>query len=244
MFCAEGSSSSKGSFLQQKKAAREDRAHEKRREAAATLIQAHVRAWLARVRFTKRILEEFDNNFLDDIGADSATVELKPALEVYRIVSRFLLIYKRERDQERIERVCRYLVLTLDSESPKVSYVGVALSKDHYISWISQMKAVLYHCLSGLDGLKPERVSDHKSILLRLHTLVSFTSPGTWAIQKVKGMDQLKTGMSQLCANIMGHLVNNGFYGTMQVATATTGSFRGTVPAWRLNVCALRFRLS
>lgn len=55
MFCAEGSSS-KGSFLQQKKAAREDRAHEKRREAAATLIQAHVRAWLARVQFTKQIL--------------------------------------------------------------------------------------------------------------------------------------------------------------------------------------------
>lgn len=81
------------------------------------------------------------------------------------------------------------------------------------------MKTVLYHCLSGLDNLKPERVSDHKSILLRLHTLVSFTSPGTWAIQKVKGMDQLKTGMSQLCANIMGHLVNNGFYTTMQVIT-------------------------
>lgn len=55
MFCAEGSSS-KGSFLQQKKAAREDRAHEKRREAAATLIQAQVRAWLARVQFSKRIL--------------------------------------------------------------------------------------------------------------------------------------------------------------------------------------------
>jgi len=108
-------------------------------------------------------------------------------------------------------------VLTLDSESPKVSYVGLALNKDYYISWILQMKTVLYHCLSGLDSLKPERVSDHKSILLRLHTLVSFTAPGTWAIQKVKGMDQLKTGMNQLCANIMGHLVNNGFYATMQV---------------------------
>jgi ubiquitin-protein ligase E3 B len=55
MFCADGSSS-KGSFLQQKKAAREDRAHEKRREAAATLIQAHIRAWLARARFAQRIL--------------------------------------------------------------------------------------------------------------------------------------------------------------------------------------------
>lgn len=112
-------------------------------------------------------------------------------------------------------------MLTLDSESPKISYVGLALNKDYYISWILQMKTVLHHCLSGLDSLKPERVSDHKSILLRLHTLVSFTSPGTWAIQKVKGMDQLKTGMNQLCANIMGHLVNNRFYATMQVVIRT-----------------------
>ena len=51
--------------------------------------------------------EEFDNNFLDDPNADNATVELKPALEVYRTISRFLIIYKKERDQERIERVCR-----------------------------------------------------------------------------------------------------------------------------------------
>lgn len=112
-------------------------------------------------------------------------------------------------------------MLTLDSESPKISYVGVALNKDHYISWISQMKTVLYHCLCGLENLKPERVSDHKSILLRLHTLVSFTSPLTWAIQRVKGMDKLRTGMNQLCANIMGHLVNNGFYAIMQVTLIT-----------------------
>lgn len=34
-------------------------------------------------------------------------------------------------------------------------------------------------------------------------------------------MDKLKTGMNQLCANIMGHLVNNGFYTTMQVVIVT-----------------------
>lgn len=111
----------------------------------------------------------------------------------------------------------RYLVLTLDSESPEISYVGLVLNKDRYISWISQMKTILFYCLTGLDNLKPERVSDHKSIHLRLHTLVSFTSPGTWAIQKVEGMEKLKTGINQLCANIMGHLVNNGFYPIMQV---------------------------
>lgn len=51
--------------------------------------------------------QEFDKNFADDIGTDNTTVELKPALEVYKIISRFLLIFKKDKDQERIERVCR-----------------------------------------------------------------------------------------------------------------------------------------
>nr|XP_033322085.1 ubiquitin-protein ligase E3B isoform X3 [Megalopta genalis] len=78
------------------------------------------------------------------------------------------------------------------------------------------MKKLLLYCLKGLDNLNPKEASDHKSILLRLSTLISFTSPTTWAIQKVEGMEVLRAGMNQLCANIMGHLVNNGFYPTMQ----------------------------
>lgn len=48
--------SSKGSFLQQTKAAREERANEKLREDAIKRIQANVRGWLARVKYTKTIL--------------------------------------------------------------------------------------------------------------------------------------------------------------------------------------------
>ncbi|KAG8042714.1 hypothetical protein G9C98_005354 [Cotesia typhae] len=213
MFRAE--KSAKGNFLQQTKAAREERANEKRKEAAVVCIQACVRGWLARTKFATRILNEFDTYFPNETATD-ASIELKPALQVYKQISRFLIVFKRDRDQTRIERICRYLVKTLDSEQPKLSYVGVALNKDHYISWISQMKMILYQCMIGLDELRPERPTDHRCILLRLHTLVSFTSAGTWAIQKVKGMEKLRAGMNQLCANIMGHLVNSGFYTIMQ----------------------------
>ncbi|XP_076654428.1 ubiquitin-protein ligase E3B isoform X2 [Halictus rubicundus] len=208
MFKAE--ESSKDSFLQQTKAAREERAHEKDREVAVTLIQAYVRGWLTR----KRILEDFDTNFLNDGRMENKT-ELKPALHMYKIIAKFLYVYKKERDQGRIEKLCRYLVSTLDSKSLETSYIGL-LIKDRYISWILQMKKLLLYCLNGLDNLNPKEASDHKSILLRLSTLISFTSPATWAIQKVEGMEVLRAGMNQLCANIMGHLVNNGFYPTMQ----------------------------
>ena len=46
----------KGSFLEQTKAAREERAQEKKKEWAASIIQAHIRGWLARKKFCRRIL--------------------------------------------------------------------------------------------------------------------------------------------------------------------------------------------
>jgi ubiquitin-protein ligase E3 B len=48
--------SAKGSFLEQTKAAREERAYEKKREWAATIIQAHIRGWLARKKFSRCIM--------------------------------------------------------------------------------------------------------------------------------------------------------------------------------------------
>lgn len=48
--------SPKDSFLQQTKAAREERAHEKCKEDAVVCIQKNVRGWLARARFAKKIL--------------------------------------------------------------------------------------------------------------------------------------------------------------------------------------------
>lgn len=47
---------SKESFLEQTKAAREERALEKKREASVVKIQALVRGWLQRHKFVKIIL--------------------------------------------------------------------------------------------------------------------------------------------------------------------------------------------
>lgn len=47
---------SKGNFLQHTKAAREERAFEKKRETAAIIIQANVRRFLCKTKFTKALL--------------------------------------------------------------------------------------------------------------------------------------------------------------------------------------------
>lgn len=48
--------SQKDAFLEEKKAARESRAQEKKKEEAAIKVQSLIRGWLQRRRYTKLIL--------------------------------------------------------------------------------------------------------------------------------------------------------------------------------------------
>nr|CAD7597611.1 unnamed protein product [Timema genevievae] len=132
--------------------------------------------------------------------------EPKPSLQVYQVVCKFLLIWKKSRDKDRFEKLCRYLVGTLESDLIKVSYIGVALNKEHALTWISHMKDILWKCCEYLNDLRPESAADMRVVLLYLHTLVAFTSTNTWNVLKTKHMEPLKPGLNQLCANIMGYL--------------------------------------
>lgn len=204
--------SSKSHFLLQAKAAREERAIEKDRELASCRIQKCFRNWLNRKHLTSEILKKFNDYF----SKSDESIVLKPATEIYEFLFTFLIIYNKDRDRERMENLYKYLVRSLDSESPLLSYVGVALSKNCSLFWISQVKKVLSFCLQELKDLCPQQQTDYASILLRLHMLISFTSTGTWAIMRVSEMEKLKAGMNQLCANVMGYLVNCNFYAIMQ----------------------------
>lgn len=229
----------KCNFLEQTKAAREERALEKRKELAATVIQANVRGLLARIKFAQNILfvlfyiasfsnkitgyyffssrQEF-NAAIPDIEDDSTTKPaLRPALQIYHYACKLLLIWRKERDKEIFAKLCRYIVVTLESDSPKVSYVGLALNKEHVIRWISHINDLLWKCCEYLKDLRPEYVDDMKFIVLYLHVLVSFTSTNNWVVFKHKNMEVLKPGMNKLCANLMGHLFQNGFYLILKV---------------------------
>ncbi|XP_022906806.2 ubiquitin-protein ligase E3B [Onthophagus taurus] len=204
----------KGTFLEQTKAAREERAFEKRKETAAIVLQKNIRGWLQRVRFTKDILDEFDE-YIPDIPESEKPV-LKPSVQVFHQVSRFMIVWQKQRDKDRFARLCRYLIASLDSDSPKLSYVGMALNKDYVIRWISHINDILWKCCGYLEDLKPELASEMILILLFLHMLVSFTTTNTWVILKNKNTEVLKIGMNQLCANIMGQLFHKGFYLTLK----------------------------
>ncbi|XP_045445888.1 ubiquitin-protein ligase E3B [Melitaea cinxia] len=211
---------SKDTFLEQTKAAREERALEKKREQSAIKIQAVVRGWLAKQKFIKLILNDFDQ-LLPDLTSHGSQdepqqPEFVPALDVYRVACRLFLIFKHQRDKKRFEKLCKYIVQSLHSESVKVSYVGVFLNKEYSLRWISHIKDLLYKCCQYLEELKPESPIDMQSILIYLHTLLAFTATNTWALTRLKNFEKLRGGMTQLCANVMGSLFHRGYYLTLK----------------------------
>ncbi|CAB3235019.1 unnamed protein product [Arctia plantaginis] len=215
------SSTIKDMFLEQTKAAREERALEKKREQFAVKIQAVVRGWLARQRFIKRVLNDFDELLPDTKSLPaqdevSQPIELVPALSVYRVTCRLFLVFKQQRDKKRFEILCKYIVQSLHSESVKLSYVGVFLNKEYSLQWIAHIKDLLYKCCLYLEELKLESPIDMQSILVHLHTLIAFTATNTWALTRLKKFDKLRSGMQQLCANVMGSLFHKGYYLTLK----------------------------
>lgn len=157
---------------------------------------------------------DFNELIPTNVSSDS-DIELKPSLQIYYAASHFLMIWKSEKDEEnnvRLENFCRYLLSSIESESPKFSYIGVSLNKDHSLAWIRHVKQLLLKCCTFMDTLAPETHHHSVSLALMLRTLVAFTCPNSWAILRNKQLTAMKPAMQQICNNILGFLIQKGFF--------------------------------
>lgn len=130
---------SKDEIIAKTNAAREARKMARDREAAALRLQKSARGWLTRLRMGKNIRQN-----LDQILANPNQLN---SIELFRVVRNYLVFCGqesgREQELERSEKLARQLVLSLDHDNPKKSYVGVALNKEFALTWISHMKSLL-----------------------------------------------------------------------------------------------------
>ncbi|CAN8015682.1 unnamed protein product [Ixodes persulcatus] len=216
MFNAQTKATSKEQFLEQAKAARIERAYERRRDQAATSIQASVRGFLARQRLRNEFRKRFDS-VLGSGDVEDVKLTSQSAPEVFCAARTFLFIFHPEIDKERFERLCRCIIASMDADSIQESYVSVALNKEYAVLWIQQLKNILWNCCIYLKDLKPESPQDAKPLMLHLHVLVTFTSTSSWRVLKDKSCEPLRPVLMQLCANVASHLVGKGgLYGALQ----------------------------
>ncbi|XP_069475520.1 ubiquitin-protein ligase E3B isoform X2 [Ambystoma mexicanum] len=204
---------SKAQFLDKARQAREERKGQKERERAAIQIQALIRRFLYRCQLQREIRQEVDDFF--EVG-DSAVIK-RNALSVFKIARRLLFIFNIKQDKVRFEKLCRCILNSMDFENePKVWYVSLALSKDLTLLWIKQVKDILWLSCEYLKQLKPDILQEYKLVTLYLTMLVTFTETSTWKILRGKG-ETLRPAMNHICANIMGHLNQKGFYSVLQI---------------------------
>lgn len=201
---------------------------EQKREAATRMAQRYVRGFLDRQLFKRFICEELDKVIMRN--------EPAPAIQVYKIASLFVKYCsiesgkRKEEHRDQLELLCKYLVKSLESESPKISYIGVFLNKDLSLEWIKHIKTLLYKVTVMMQLLRPEIYRDSLQLASCLHCLVAFTSVNTWVILRTKSLANLKAIFSNLCCNIMGDLVQKGFFLTLRsVLVRGTGSRGGTI---------------
>ncbi|KAJ6656720.1 hypothetical protein lerEdw1_003607 [Lerista edwardsae] len=237
--------SSKAEFLDKARQAREERRGLKERERAAVQIQALVRRFLCRCRLQREIrcvdreaqgwgggvggrqelcrglfrasLKKAWRELDDFLDASGSIPGRKTALSIFRMCRKLLFVFRLQDDKERFEKLCRCVLNSMDAENePKVWYVSLALSKDLTLLWIKQVKDLLWLCCEFLKLLKPDMLQDSKLVNLHLTMLVTFTDTSTWKILRGKG-ETLRPAMNHICANIMGHLNQKGFYSVLQI---------------------------
>ncbi|XP_040207728.1 ubiquitin-protein ligase E3B [Rana temporaria] len=207
------SQATKDQFLDKARQAREERKGLKEREKAAIRIQALIRRFLCRCRLQREIRQEVDV-FLE--GLENGTVKTN-ALSIFRTARKLLVIFRKQADRMRFEKLCRCILNSMECENePKVWFVSLALSKDLTLLWIKQIKDILWICCEFLKTLKPDIMQDSKLITVYLTMLVNFTDTSTWKIFRGKG-ESLRPAMNHICANIMGHLNQKGFYSVLQI---------------------------
>ena len=131
---------SKEEVIAKTNAAREARQLARDREAAAVQLQKITRGWLTRLKIGNDVKEKLDSMLANPKNVNC--IELYKSLRVYLLFCREESTYV-ETEFERLEKIARFLVLSLDNDNPKKSYVGVALNKEHALAWISHMKTLL-----------------------------------------------------------------------------------------------------
>jgi len=176
------------------------------------------------------------------ISAEEKDIELKPSVQAYQAASHLLLLWKfngTDDDRDKLVAMCRYMLVSIESESPKMSYIGVALNKDHSLLWITHMKKFLLKCCHLMDSLKPELHSDSVTLSIVLSTLVNFTCPNSWAILRNKQLAGMKAAMQQICNNILGYLIQKGFFLYLRNITVKGTLGRSVVTLKPLSINAL-----
>jgi len=212
--------SHKNEFLAQTKAAREERLLAASKNSSAIKIQGLVRGWLTRTKIRKMVELEIKETFPElEEGADIGK-RLKPSLETYKAAKKFMYFVGRK-NVDQFELMLRYIITSLDSESPKTSYIGVFLNKSHTVAWIEHIKQLCSQTSLLMCSISKDHPAYGRKVAFFVLVLISFTSTNTWKILKTPALSSLAPHMNSICHTVTGHMVQSGLMSNLKTLLLT-----------------------
>lgn len=206
------SSSKKSQLLQAAQNERQLRLQQKQQEKSVIKIQAWVRMFINKRRFHHNVRNEFDACF-----EQTQTNITQPALNVFLQARKLLLVYNSTQDEQRFLLLCKTIVTSLNTgKEPKYWYMSVMLIKEWTSAWLKHIKQLLIICSKQLKTARTYISSGSKSASIYLSMLVTFTDCTHWKILKIKGGENIRPVMQQVCSSVTMELTSKGLIISLQ----------------------------
>ncbi|CAH8551322.1 unnamed protein product [Heterobilharzia americana] len=194
-------------FVEQNRKQRDERRDAKVKTVSAIVIQKHWRSFIERKCFIKSLRSEFDSNF-------SGVTDLKPqqyipAVQLLRYIKCLKFNYCSKSDFERLQLLIRYLVNSVETGDPKVSYVSLALRKTTLVDWIVTTKWLFSVAMGHMGNIDPSVPSDSKVLNIFLSFILIHTNCSQWLLIQD---EKLKPAMNQLASAFLQHLVQERLF--------------------------------
>ncbi|XP_028967961.1 ubiquitin-protein ligase E3B [Galendromus occidentalis] len=206
--------SDKTQFLEQARAARDERERGRRKEDAITTISAAIRGFLARRRLRRIVYAEVDA-FL--AGAEPAT-----AVDLFNNTRKLLFFYggkepnakEQLRTNNRFREISARILKSLEGSSPDQNYVEALSDKKISPLWIAITKKYIVSVSESLRKLEPNISHDLNAISLYLHVLVTFFNVNSWKLRPHQ--EHLRPTLNALSLKLLTHAVANDFLANLQ----------------------------
>lgn len=152
------------------------------------------------IRETK---ETFDQIIPDDV--ENTTIQFDK-VKVFHVSKRLLLLTKCERDG--FDKLCRWILSSQlrPGTSGNNRFSSLLDDEDVRTSWTILVTLMLKKCCYFLTKVRPEIQSDHKSTLLYLNMIVTFTNRAIWIASTRTNQKEV----SQLATDTINHLIFKG----------------------------------
>lgn len=204
------SSDKKSELVKNAKAERELRLEKKKKETSVIKIQSCIRMFLCKRKFRRGIREDFDTFFKTED-------DIRTALSIFSQARRLILIFDNDCDVARFVVLCKAISKSLDAgKEPKYWFMSVMLMKEWTSLWVKNIKQILNLCAHKLKLCKTYIRSGSNAASVYLAMLVTFTNCTNWKILKIKGGENIRPVMHQLCLGIVQDLVAKGLLKSLQ----------------------------